>query len=365
MTITTVPRRPLFLALLLAGSLALSGSGCESHSPHASATDDGPCRKDADCDDSGGICVDGSCVSACDTHFDCAATGLCKAGPKPYCAPGAPAKNGQFYQHCSAGAAECDADAGFLCASAGLGDIDAYCTKDCSGDGDCPSGFRCGTASATPCANACGVQGKNTAGCAPVAEIGEGKRFECAMPLGVIRHVCQLRSFCDPCDTDDDCLGTPGQICAKDKSGEKICTQRCDPSVDACPWGDASECGLFDAELGQYTCAHRFGACHGHGNGCEPCRDNGDCAPKGFCTHSSFTGEQYCIDLSLECDCGDDSDASGTCEGHGCPNSAGDLPLTCASGAAFDGTAVSHRCIGANSAASSLSSPRTGCWAPR
>ncbi len=366
------------LLLLLAGV----AGGCESSPARQTATpcatdadcaakegsfcDDGACTvkhctSDVDCASHGGACVEGSCATACSSHFDCAPGGLCKAAPTPYCVAGEPAKDGQFYQHCPLGAEECDRDAGFICLGGGVGDIDAYCSTDCKQDSDCPTGFRCGALGVTPCGNACGVGGRNVPGCAPTAEIGAGKRYQCAQPLGVVQHVCQLRRFCDPCETDDDCLGTPGQICARDQSGEKICTQLCDPSIDSCPWGDASVCDQFDAERAGYTCAHRFGACHGQGKACDPCRDGDDCAPTGFCQTAQFTGEQFCVDLSVACDCGDDADSGGLCPGHGCPDSPGGLPTTCASGPNYDDTIIGHRCFGASSSADA-SSPRTGCW---
>jgi hypothetical protein len=81
---------------------------------------------------------------------------------------------------------------------------------------------------------------------------------------------CVRRSFCSPCETDADCLGVPDRICARDASGDKICTKRCDPAVVSCPWGNASECGVFDPEVGAPTCSHSFVSCRGTGKACEP-----------------------------------------------------------------------------------------------
>jgi hypothetical protein len=149
-------------------------------------------------------------------------------------------------------------------------------------------------------------------------------------------------------------LGTPNQVCAKDESGEKICTRLCDTGVRSCPWGNAARCSVFDEELGVPTCSHRFGSCHGTGETCEPCRSDGDC-PGGVCTGSQFTGERWCINLSTRCECAK-ADASGTCSDGGCPDSPGGLPVLC--------IAEEQVCYAANAATDTPlgSSPQTGCW---
>jgi hypothetical protein len=210
--------------------------------------------------------------------------------------------------------------------------------------------------------DACGAAGQQSSNCVSAGQIGPGKPYECVEPFGLVRHVCERRGFCSSCETHEDCLAVPGQICARDQSGEKICTQRCDPAVDSCPWGNAAECGVWDTELGFATCAHRFGSCQGEGRGCQPCVDASDCAPTGFCSRSSFTGEQFCIDLSVECDCGADAQ-NDACTGHGCPDSPDGLPMTCYAGVRFAGDPITNRCIGATSMSSALASPQSGCWA--
>ena len=322
------------------------------------------CTDDRDCDaEAGYSCVNERCTFACASHFDCASRGTCKASAAgTFCEPGEDLEPGRYYSSCPNGPTDCDRAADYICLGFGEADLDAYCTTDCSDDAECPSGFRCGTASATPCQDACGEAGSPTvAGCVDASEIGDGKRYRCSS-LGLVRPVCVRKGFCSPCETDADCLGVAGQICARDKSGEKICTVTCSPSADSCPWGNAGECGLFDEELGVSTCSHRFGACHGEGKGCEPCVDEDDC-PNGFCARSAFTQEQYCIDLTTSCDCGTDADASGTCRGHGCPDSPGGPALTCLGIERFDGDPLAGRCLGAQTSTSPLGgSPQTGCW---
>src|SRR5690606_1140591 len=198
-------------------------------------------------------------------------------------------------------------------------------------------------------------------GCVPSSRIGEGRQYHCG-GLGVLRSVCLPRAFCAPCESDADCLAVPGQICARNRSGEKICTVPCDPRAASCPWGTAAECGMWDDERGVATCSHRFGSCRGTGESCEPCIGSEDC-PRGFCAQSSFSGEQYCVDLDAECDCGDDASAAGTCKGHGCPESPGGLALTCLADGRFPGDPLENRCFAGEVASSMLGgTPQLGCW---
>jgi hypothetical protein len=333
-----------------------AGGTCQQHSGQFDA-----CSKDAECDTQNGFaCVEGLCRLPCTSHFDCAAVGSCQTfAAGNYCDVSTPAKAGQYYANCPLGS-ECDAGHGFQCVGSGPGDLDAYCTSGCHADADCISGYRCGIIQATPCVDACGLVGQQGAGCITNDQIGAGKAFECAEPFGLMHHVCVKNSFCSPCATDEDCFTVPGQICAKDKSGQKICTFPCDPGLNSCPWGAATECGIWDKERGIPTCEHRFGACHGTGKGCEPCIDSTDCAPTGYCTRASFTGERFCVDLSVSCDCANDADANSSCDGHGCPNSPGGIPLSCYSA---DTQPLGHHCVGANSSTDALgTATQTGCW---
>ena len=321
------------------------------------------CRDAKDCDTARGFsCVDGTCRVRCNSHFDCARVGLCEpAADGTYCSYSGAAVAGEYHTRCPQGD-ECAA--GFLCLGAGTGDLDAYCSASCQQDQDCPAGYQCGTAGATPCEDACGVQGVNGAGCVPSDDIGAGRTYACNEPYGVIRQVCRQRNFCSSCERDEDCLAVPGQICAQDRGGAKICTTPCDNSQRACPWGNASECGNWDKGRGIATCSHRFGKCQGTGQGCEPCARDADCGKSGLCVQAGFTGEQFCIDLSVECDCGKDAEPDGTCSGHGCPDSQGGVSMICFSGSRFEGDPLSHRCIGATSNDVFSGSQQSGCWLP-
>jgi hypothetical protein len=317
------------------------------------------CQASSECDEAHGFsCVEGECNYECQSHADCVAVGHCDTRlvdgqRKRYCVRDEiPPRAGELYSTCPNGD-ECSEPA--LCVGAGAGDLDAYCTIDCSSDDDCATGYFCGTITRAPCEDACDVQGQPAdPRCAPISQIGAGKTYLCG-EQGPQRSVCRQREFCSTCKSDADCLGTPNQVCAKDESGEKICTRLCDTGARSCPWGNAAQCAVFDEELGVPTCSHRFGSCHGSGETCEPCRGNADC-PGGICAASQFTGERWCINLSTRCECESGVDDTGTCDDGGCPNAPSGLPVLC--------IAEEQVCYAANSASDTPlgSSPQTGCW---
>jgi hypothetical protein len=292
----------------------------------------GPCKGAGDCDTAHGFeCVQGECRHACRSHYDCAGEGACEplAGePQYYCNLDSKPEAGT-YDYCPNGD-ECPAP--YVCLGSGQGDSRAYCSKPCpAGDQDCAPGFFCDL-------------------------INDGSAD---VPF------CVRRSFCASCTSDADCLAVPGQICARDQTGEKICTKPCDPAVVACAWGNASVCGTWDSERGVATCAHRFGTCRGTGKSCEPCSRDADC-PRGFCHGSAYTGERWCVDQSVTCDCEGLEDVGNVCEdGNGCPDSPGGAPMMCFDDQRFTGDPFAHHCFGAStSSGASLASPQTGCWDP-
>lgn len=324
------------------------------------------CGEDAECDSSAGFsCVQGLCRIPCRSHGDCGSVGHCarlEAGT--YCEPGTPTLRGRMGARCPLGESECDADAGFTCLGSGPGDLDAFCSTDCTSDDACPIGYRCGSRRVAPCGSACGVAGDPARpGCAPLDEIGPGLRYQCGVHA-VIRRLCEPSSFCSPCEKDEDCLSVPGQICARDEAGERICTVPCDSGAGSCPWGNATSCGNYDEERGLATCSHRSGACRGNGNGCSPCIDDRDC-PGGFCSVFSFSGERFCIDLRERCDCGTSASPGESCIGHGCPLTPGGLEMTCRK-SRFDDDLLGERCVGASSSTGGIlgASEQSGCWPP-
>jgi hypothetical protein len=349
-----------------AGTSGMAGSAGQPSAGAPSTPSTHSCSSNSECPaDKGQACVSGTCRVACTSHFDCLGLGECTSaldadgGSGHFCDLTRPRKPGQFYTHCATGT-ECDAANGFLCVGAGTDDTDAYCTTDCTDDSSCAAGYACTPLIRTPCENVCDLKGNaRDHQCVPKAQIGEGKPFQCGA-RGVVRNVCRPRKFCSPCQSDDDCLAVANQVCAKDASGAKICTQRCDLKHPSCPWGNAAECGIWDTALNQPTCQHRFGSCIGDGKSCEPCLKDADCGKQGVCNSSSFTGERWCVDFSVSCSCGDSADASGLCAGGGCPETPGGLAMLCSD--STPSTPDSGFCAGAYTSSGLGSSPQTGCW---
>ena len=354
-----------------AGNAGTAGAGNAGNAGAGSAPVSQPCTANSECQtDKGLFCVEGTCRLTCDTHFDCQGFGECTTGTDSdgasghYCELGKTQQPGQFYTHCPAGPSDCDSAGGFFCISAGSEDLDAYCTTDCTDDSTCAAGYACTPLTRVPCDN---TVCKNVTAdpkdrtCIPDDQIGPGKPFQCSS-RGATRNACRPRKFCSTCETDSDCLAASNQVCAKDQSGMKICTQPCDLKHPSCPWGNAGTCGIWDAERGVATCAHRFGKCVGSGKGCEPCLKDADCGAKGVCNSSSFTGERWCVDLSTACNCGAEAASTGTCTGGGCPKSPSGLQMFCVDSTTT--TADDGVCVGANTSAGLLtsSSQQTGCW---
>ncbi len=337
-----------------AGSTSSSSSGSRK------------CSANAQCDaDKGEFCVAGTCRLACQTHYDCQGFGECLSGTDTdggtghYCDLSHPQKPGQFYTRCPNGDADCDATNGFLCIGAGDGDLEAYCTVDCTADAACADGYACTPLIRPPCATACGVAGvPKDRQCVAADQIGDGKPYQCGT-RGPTRNVCRPRKFCNTCSTDADCFASANQVCAADGSGGKICTQLCDLQHPSCPWGNAAQCSVVDPDLNVATCSHRFGSCTGTGKSCEPCLKDADCSSNGACTASEFTGEHWCVSFADSCTCGKDADANGTCTAHGCPLTPGKLEMQCIDNSTSGSKGV---CLGANTATGLGASPQTGCW---
>ncbi|HET7541930.1 MAG TPA: hypothetical protein VFK05_18780 [Polyangiaceae bacterium] len=337
-----------------------AGAAATAGSKKCSTNDECPAGK-------GQACVEGTCRVACSSHLDCRG-GTCSSALDSdgvsghFCDLSQLQKPGQFYTQCPSGS-ECDAANDFFCVGAGVDDLDAYCTTDCNDDSSCAPGYACTPLVRPPCQDICNLKGTpKDRQCIPSDQIGAGKPFQCGS-RGVTRNVCRPRQFCSPCQNDDDCLAVANQICAKDESGTKTCTQLCDLQHPSCPWGTAAKCGIWDAELNQATCEHRFGSCTGTGKSCEPCLSDKDCGAQGVCNGSTFTGERWCVDFSVGCSCGDAADSSGICAGGGCPKTPGGLNMLC-----VDQTPDkpdSGYCAGAYTSSALGASPQTGCWPAR
>jgi hypothetical protein len=324
------------------------------------------CSSDARCDTEHGFsCVLGECRYPCSSHFDCSSVGTCAplndeggALLGTYCELHDPAPSpGGYYTSCPL-FNECDTEGGFVCQGAGLGDIDAYCTADCSADDDCPQGFFCDEAERIPCEAACDERGDaDNPGCVPSDQIGNDKLEYCGRG-GLSRNLCVKQPFCSECESDADCLSLPGGLCARDISGAKICTQACDENTNSCPWGSATICGVWDEERGVATCSHRFGTCRGTGASCEPCVREEDC-PGGTCYGSSYTGERWCVNFETTCSCSGLTVRSGVCQGGGCPRTPGEQVMLCLAG---ENESDPGLCLGAPTTASWTNSLQLGCW---
>lgn len=269
-----------------------------------------------------------------------------------------------FYE-CISKYSPCDDGNGEFCLGAGEGDAEAYCSRACTPSGDaCGDGLGCllVRTSAAPCDAQCGAAGSSSSSCIPSSEIGEGKGYECGHGQ-LLRAICRKNDACRPCETDVDCSGIAGQICAKDQTGAKICTQRCDPTKPTCPQGDEAECAIHDADLGFETCAHRFGSCAAtEGLACAPCLSDKDCGGNSQCI-DFIGGSRHCIDFDFECNCDPDTDPVhslvGTCQG-GCPDSPSGMSMMCIGS---DRSTLFQTCIGARIDAP-LGNPNlvVGCW---
>lgn len=336
----------------------------EETSPPPNADD---CVRSSDCDqDVPRVCVDQRCETECAQHQHCGRAGACTGNGTSsegvtvaYCqADEFPRAEGQYGSKCLTGNDACDAEAGFECIGAGDGDVGSYCTQaGCDLDGDCPSGYFCSTnrvSTRLPCEDACQVPGAPDApDCIPREAIGPSKAYRCAEEGGLLLALCLERSFCTPCETDADCRAEANQVCAKGPDGTKSCTVLCAPNQGSCPWGNATECAVFDEQLGRPTCGHRFGSCKGTGKSCEPCIDDADC-PTGFCTKSSFSGELFCYDADATCSCAQGEEI---CVGGGCPTTPSGAAMNCVS--AGDGEPPSA-CYGAE--IDEVGGTPLGCW---
>lgn len=326
------------------------------------------CRGNGDCDVSQGVhCVDGYCVGTCELHDHCLNGSCTGAGEDSdgrsvlLCeADGYEHAEGQFGTNCIAGPGDCDDDSGFVCIGVGQGDLEAYCTRVCDGASDCPPGYYCSDdlTAEVPCEDVCDFPGdRNAPGCVPSSEIGEGRTYTCGV-LGLLRTECRKREFCNECETDADCRGFAGQICARDESGARICTQACTQQGSTCPWGTAGVCGMWDPDVGVTTCSHAAGSCVGDGGSCQPCVADEDC-PWGACTQNTYTREKYCLDLRDQCSCPENTPA--TCMGGGCPATPGGLEMTCFGGASVMESVLFNRCWGAETDPT-VDGSAAGCW---
>jgi hypothetical protein len=257
------------------------------------------CSHNGDCDVAGQVCVNNICThtclsqvgkNGCPVNFDCT-----QADPKSIqltCnriayntdATGKPVL---FGQGCGLDDTKCqgtgDPNPMPMCRHAAYlsnsklvpipQDPRAYCTGTCKADTDCPINMQClkDYDGVTKCLN--------RTLCSPCVITEDcGSEFPICVPDSGIGHYCTKA-----CATNDDCGGAQGMF------------MQCQSGVDSL--GNA---GMF--------CKHRYGACVGMGNLCDPCRSDGDCPMSGtFCVANEATHESFCTKQ-----CQQDTDCGGT-----------------------------------------------------
>lgn len=144
-----------------------------------------------------------------------------------------------------------------------VADPHAYCTGGCTRDSDCPVDMLCA-----------------------------------ADYDGVTK--CLKRGFCDACWMDDNCSGEFTACVPTSDGKSRYCSKPCGSNQDC---GGVTNtflnCTTSTSSLGASGnyCLHKFGACVGTGEVCDPCRADADCntAANGTrCYTNLATGERMC-----------------------------------------------------------------------
>jgi hypothetical protein len=119
---------------------------------------------------------------------------------------------------------------------------------------------------------------------------------------------CLQRDACAPCTYNDNCNadGSGRFACVAATKGEgKYCTPKCNYDTD-CPGSAVADANFVKNYLtcqegtdangnGGRFCYHRFGACVGEGNICDPCRNDADCAAStSRCITNELSLERFC-----------------------------------------------------------------------
>ena len=171
----------------------------------------------------------------------------------------------------------------------------SMCTLECLGSIECPSGNECReVADKKVCAPAFAVPFYCTRSCAEDVDCPAGSI--CAVDTGE----CIPRGFCSSCDSTEDC--GYGYTCAAEATGDKFCTQSCNPSAPIC--GPGFKCDQPSPTNPDFYCLPVSGSCKGDGNHCSPCTDGEDCNDGFLCYVSPETGERYCASIcTSDTDC--------------------------------------------------------------
>src|SRR5207302_8151559 len=110
---------------------------------------------------------------------------------------------------------------------------------------------------------------------------------------------CLRRGFCDPCLINDNCASGEFTACVPTADGaSRYCSKAC-ASQNDCGGvqGRFLSCTGSNDSLGNggTYCLHKFGACVGTGEICDPCRSNDDCVKSNKrCLANIATRERIC-----------------------------------------------------------------------
>ena len=211
------------------------------------------------------------------------------AGGLPWGAPCSPQKG--FSSN-----SDCDSSQSFWCYGISPTDANAFCTQfQCNDDGDCPSGWWCGTINDSPNVTTTkrGINPLNS-----------------TYNWGSTTTVCLPRTYnlipgtyCAPCKSDVDCPTNKGsaQHCVSaDGNGgtEKLCAAECAGNSN-CPL----DYKCADPGSGTTVCLPRAATCTGHGGFCDPCHSDKDCG-SGFCFLADYSTEHFCTAPTPSCTLG-------------------------------------------------------------
>jgi len=152
-------------------------------------------------------------------------------------------------------------------------DAHAYCTGGCTADSDCPVDMYCG------------------------ADVDGNTK-------------CLKRAFCDPCWMNDNCTGENDACVPTSDGTSRYCTKSCGSPYDCGGvQGTFLSCATSTDSLGASAmyCLHKFGACVGTGQICDPCRVAGDCMSGTTCISNLATGERMCSKAcTMDSECASD-----------------------------------------------------------
>ena len=270
--------------ILALGVAALLAGSCTTTVVSKKVGD--PCVADSECS-SIDYCMSGVCTHVCSGQLDCPVNfdcGLAKAGdtmPTCYKASWDQSLMGGFGTDCSSVALDCGAGmnpcaAGFTCFATLKCDPDAYCTKSCTMDLDCPASMFCAT-------------------------LKDGSQ------------TCLKRAYCNDCAVDDQC--PTSYVCVAAAAGGRYCAKSCATDADCprpltgnyferCLGSDrGAACQPAPADSGTGPAA----PCHGPsilpgitgmGGVCANCRPGvpTDCATGFSCFVDDFTLERWCTE---------------------------------------------------------------------